>query len=416
MGFSELNFGDFVKMEGKDVFETAAEFYKFTSWIKSQKEYFYRRISISGSEPEMDIIDPETGKPRRMINFSGNGYLNLAKHPKVIAAGIEAIKKYGAGSESAPLIGGTFVVHAELERKLAELKHCDDAVILSSGYGTNLGTLRAMIKKDDLAVIDQYAHASIADGTMTSVVRTFIHNDLNSLENVMRLNSNGKYQTKFICVDGVYSMDGDIAPLPGIVEIAKKYGAYVYVDDAHAIGVIGKNGKGSSEHFNMEGKIDVIAGTMSKAIGSIGGFIASTKEMVEYLRYYSRAYMFSTAGSPVAAACSIAAIDVILNEPELRQKLWHNIEYFKEKLLKLGFNIGGTETAIFPVIVGDNYKTKEMVKYLDKNNIYCNMILYPAVPQELSRLRISLTAGHTDAHLDAIVHHLELKGKELGII
>ena len=416
MSLGNRNFSDFFRIEGNNVFQTAEEFYKFTELTKSQKEYFYRRISYNGSDPVMEILDQDTNTIQKMISFAGNGYLNLAKHPKTIAAGIEALNKYGSGAESAPLLGGTFDLHRNLEKKIAEIKSSDDAMTYSSGYGSNFGTLRALMKKEDLAVIDQYAHASIADGTLHATCRTFVHNDMNSLENVLKLNSKGKYDTRFICIDGVYSMDGDIAELPGIYELAKKYNAFIFMDDAHATGVLGKNGKGTTEHFGMEGKVDVIGGTLSKAIGSVGGFVASSKEMIEYLRFYSRSYMFSTSSSPASNACALAALDVIVNEPELRERLWHNINYFKQGLVKLGFNIGMTETAIFPIIIGDNYKVKEMVKYLEQNNLYVNMILYPAIPLELSRLRISLTQGHTNEQLDILLFHLEKKGRELGII
>jgi glycine C-acetyltransferase len=416
MNFAEKEFSDFSRIEGKDIFQTAAEFYKFSEWSKSRKEYLCRRISLGASGPVMEIVDQGSSSPREVISFSSNGYLNLATHPKTIAAGIDAVRKYGSGTESVPLLGGTFDLHSHLEKKLADLKSCEDAIIYSSGYGSNVGTLKALLKKEDLAIIDQFAHASIADGTLNTTCRTFIHNDMNSLENVLRLNRSGKYETRIICIDGVYSMDGDIARLPEICDLAKKYGAYVFIDEAHATGVIGKNGKGTPEHFGLEGKIDIVAGTLSKAVGTVGGFVASNKEMVEYLRFYSRAFMFSTSGTPQATASAIAAVDVIINEPELRQKLWHNINYFKDRLLKLGFNIGHTETAIFPIIIGDNFKVKEMVKYLDNNNLYVNMILYPAIPIELSRLRITLTQGHTEEHLDKLLYHLELKGKELGII
>ena len=416
MKLAEDNFSEFIRIKGNDIFQTAEEFYKFTQWSKSQQEYFFRRISLGASGPVMEIIDQGSTTPREVISFSSNGYLNLATHPKTISAGVDAVRKYGSGTESVPLLGGTFDLHSQLERKLADLKGCEDAIIYSSGYGSNVGTLKALLKKEDLAVLDQYAHASIADGTLNTTCRTFIHNDMNSLENVLRLNKTGKYDTRIICIDGVYSMDGDIAKLPDICELAKKYGAYVYMDDAHATGVIGENGKGTSEHFGMEGKIDIVAGTLSKAVGTVGGFIASKKELIEYLRFYSRAFMFSTSGTPQATASAIAAVDVIINEPELRERLWHNIKYFKEGLIKLGFNIGQTETAIFPIIIGDNNKVKEMVKYLDKNNLYVNMILYPAIPVELSRLRITVTQGHTEEHIDKLLYHLELKGKELGII
>jgi glycine C-acetyltransferase len=416
MDYSKKSVLDYFAIEGNNVFQTADEFDKYVQWLYDNKQYYTRRISYSGSGPHMDVKHLYTGEVREMINFSGNEYLNLTKHPKTIQAGVDALNKYGIGAGSAPLLGGMMDVHVELEKRIAELKGCESAMIFSSGYGTNLGSLLAMLKENDLAMLDQYSHASIADGASRAVVRTFKHSDMNSLENILKINSRGKFNTKMICVDGVYSMDGDIAPLPRICEIAKRFGAFVFVDDAHATGVIGKNGKGTCEHFDMEGKVDIVAGTFSKAFGCVGGYIASTRKMVDYLRIYSRSYMFSTAMAPQAAASILAGIDVIMNEPDRRRRLWDNISYLKEKLISSGFNIGNTQSAIFPVIIGDVKKVSALVGYLDDNNIFVNSVSYPAVPVELSRIRIGVMQGHTKEDLDALVYHLEKKGKELQII
>lgn len=364
----------------------------------------------------MKVLDQCSGRVSQMINFAGNDYLNLTRHPETIRAGIEALQEYGTGAGSAPLLGGTFTIHDKLVKKIARFKSTESAIIHTSGFGNNFGVLRAILSNEDLAVIDQYSHASMVDGTAHCVVRTFRHNDMNSLENIMRINSRKDYQTRIICVDGVYSMDGDIAPLPEILEIARKYNAYVYVDDAHGLGVLGKTGKGTSEHFDLEGKIDIVAGTLSKAVGSVGGFIASTSDLIEYLHYYSRSYMFSTFMAPQAAGSAIAALDIIISESERRKQLWENINYLKENLTNLGFNIGKTQTAIFPVIVGDDYIAKDLAKYLEQNNILVSLVSYPAVPKELSRIRISLSQGHSRDELDALIYHLEYQGKMLGII
>lgn len=298
---------------------------------------------------------------------------------------------------------------------MQKFKGCEDALIYTSGYGSNLGTISAILHEKDVAILDMYVHASIIDGCRNTNVEFFRHNNMDSLEKVLK-KVKDKYNTKLVIVDGVYSMDGDIAPLDQIVEIAHAYGAFVMVDEAHATGVIGKNGRGTPEHCNVEGKVDIVAGTLSKALGAVGGFIATNKELVNYLHFYSRAYMFSTAPTPQATASLIEALNVIEEEPELRQRLWDNIRYFRENLLKLGFNLGNQQTAIFPIIIGDDYKVKEMCRELHEAGIYVNPVFYPAVPRRLSRIRMSITAGHTKEHLDRTLDVLEHLGKKYGII
>jgi len=363
----------------------------------------------------MEVIDPYSGEIKEMIYMASNDYLNLTKHPKTIEAGKRALEKYGAGAGSVPLLGGTLDIHIELEKKIAKFKGCEDAILYTSGFGSNCGTLLSLLQNTDVAILDLLVHASIIDGCKNTNIEFFRHNNMASLEKTLQ-QAKDKYRTKLVVVDGVYSMDGDIAHLDQIVELARQYGAYVMVDEAHATGVIGSHGRGTPEHFNIEGKVDIVAGTFSKGFGGVGGFIAAKKELVEYLHYYSRHYMFSTAPTPQVTGSLIAAIDVIENEPELRKKLWDNIVYLRKNLLELGFNIGNSQTAIFPIIVGDDYKVKEMCRKCHEMGLYANPVLYPAVQKKLARIRLSLMAGHTREHLDRTLEILQHVAKEYDVI
>lgn len=406
---------DFFDIEDADIIQRAKIFSNYANYTRSVKHDYYRRVSFDGSGPIMNIMDQYTNKPKQMIYMASNDYLNLTQHPRTIAAGIEAIRKYGTGAGSVPLLGGTFDIHVELEKKIAKFKGCENSIIYSSGYGANSGSLLGLLQDKDIAIMDRLVHASIIDGCKGTNVKYFRHNDLKSLERILSLSKN-KYRTKLVIVDGVYSMDGDIAPLDKIVELAHSYGAYVMVDEAHATGVIGENGRGTPSHFNIEGKVDIVSGTFSKALGSVGGFVAASQELIELLRFYSRAYMFSSAPTPQVVGSMIEAIDVIETEPELREQLWNNINYFRENLVRLGFNINGSATAIFPIIIGDDYKVKEACRMLHERGIYANLVLYPAVQRKLSRLRLSLMSAHTREHLDITLNALEEVGKKLAVI
>lgn len=406
---------DFFDIGDADIMKRAKLFKEYANYTRSIKHDYYRRISFDGSNPIMNIYDQYTNKPRQMLYMASNDYLNLTNHPRVIEAGVRALKKYGAGAGSVPLLGGTFDIHIELERKIAQFKGCENAIIYSSGYGANVGTLSALLHEKDIAIMDRLVHASIIDGCKYTNKKFFKHNDLKSLERILS-DSKDKYRTKLVIVDGVYSMDGDIAPLDRIVDLAHSYNAYVMVDEAHATGVIGLDGRGTPSHFNIEGKVDIVTGTFSKALGNVGGFAAASNELVELLRFYSRSYMFSAAPTPQVVGSLLEAIDVIQTEPELREKLWNNINYFRENLLKLGFNINGSQTAIFPIIIGDDYKVKEACRMLHERGIYANLVLYPAVQRKLARLRLSLMCTHTREHLDITLNALEEVGKKLAII
>lgn len=415
MDSRKYSLADFSDNPELDIMQLSRQFQSYIDDAYALKQLQYRRVSLTGSGPEMDVIDPYTGQIRTMINMASNDYFNLTKHPRTIDAGIRAIQKYGSGSGSVPLLGGTLDIHIELEKRVSRFKSCEDAIIYSNGFGSNAGTLAAILKKNDIAILDMLVHASIVDGCKGTKVEFFRHNNLASLEKVLR-KVKDSYRTKLVVVDGVYSMDGDISPLNEIVEIAHQYGAYVFVDEAHATGVLGKNGRGTPEHYHIEGKVDFVAGTFSKALGVVGGFVAGPKEVINYLHYYSRTYMFSTAMTPQTAASLIEAMNVIEEEPELRRKLWDNIHYFRKNLLEMGFDIGNSQTAIFPIIVGDDYKVREICRELHENNVYVNPVQYPAVPKKLSRVRISLMSSHTTKHLNRVLELLETFGRKYGIV
>ncbi len=415
MDFKNASLMDFIDVGEKDIMSRASYFSEYANFVRKSKHDYYRRISLSGSAPVMNILDQYSGKKKEMINLASNDYLNLTRHPDTIAAGIEATKKYGSGAGSVPLLGGTLDIHLELEKKIAKFKGCEDAILYTSGFGSNCGTLLAMLQEKDIAILDMLVHASTIDGCKNTNIKYFRHNDLNSLEKVLS-NAQKKYRTKLVVVDGVYSMDGDIAPLDKIVELAKAYGAYIMVDEAHATGVIGENGRGTPEHFNLEGKIDIVSGTFSKALGGVGGFIATSQELVELLHFYSRHYMFSTAPTPQVTASLIKALDIVENDKERRANLWRNIKHFRENLIKLGFDLGNSETAIFPIVIGDDQKVKEACKMLHEKGIYVNPVQYPAVPKRLSRVRMSIMSEHTIENLNYVLESLEFVGKKLAII
>lgn len=409
---------DFADIPDEDLFKKAEVFWQYGLDMASKGYIRYRRPLASPSAHRVIIDDDFTGKKKEMIMMGSNNYLGLTSHPRVIKMAKENIDKYGAGAGSVPLLAGSFDIHRRLEMKLAELKGAEDAIIFPSGYVTNLGCIQALVKSEDLAVIDRLAHASIIDGCMlsTGAFRTFKHSDVRSLESVLKRNKDN-FKGKIVIIDGVYSMDGDIAPLRQITETAHRYGAKVMVDEAHATGVIGDRGKGTPSHFKMKpGEIDIVMGTLSKSLGGVGGFIASTKEVVSYLRYYTRSFFFSSNFPPSVAASVLAAIEVMETDKSIHENLWRNIKYMKENLKSLGFNTGQTESAIIPVMTGDELTQKKMSRRFHEEGIYVNAIPHPAVPKGHERFRFSLMATHTREDIDRTLEVVEKLGREFGII
>jgi 8-amino-7-oxononanoate synthase len=371
--------------------------------------YPYFRMIESAQEPEV-IVD---GK--RMIMIGSNNYLGLTNHPRVKEAAMEALRKYGTGCAGSRFLNGTLDIHVELEEKLARFMRKEAALVFSTGFQTNLGVIAAIAGKDDVVLIDRTNHASIIDGCRLSFsdIRKFQHNDMSSLGNLL-LQCSGK--GKFIVVDGVFSMEGDIAELTDIVRLARTHGARVMVDDAHGIGVLGETGRGTAEHFGLEDEVDIIMGTYSKSLASIGGFIAADEDVIHYIKHFARALIFSASPPPASVAAVSAAIDIIEEEPERRERLWHNTRKMLSGFKSLGFNTGNSATPIIPVIVGEDKKAFMMARMLHDMGIFANVAVSPAVPSGMSLIRTSYMATHTDEQLDRVLEAFEKVGRKLGII
>ncbi|MCL5676377.1 MAG: glycine C-acetyltransferase [Firmicutes bacterium] len=373
----------------------------------------YRRLrEVQSAQGPRAVIDGH-----EVINLSSNNYLGLATHPRLKKAAIEATEKYGAGSGAVRTIVGTMSLHNELERRLAEFKHVEASVVFQSGFTCNSGVIPVLAGEGDVIVSDELNHASIIDGARLSRARItrFAHASMDGLKRVLE-EVKGQCRRVLIISDGVFSMDGDIAKLPDIVALAKQYGAITYVDDAHSSGVLGKNGRGSVNHFGLDGEVDVQVGTLSKAMGVLGGYVASSQALVEMLWHRGRPFLFSTSHPPGVAAACIAAIDVMLDEPQLIDRLWENARYFKTGLGDLGFNTGHSETPITPVIVGEGALAMAFSDKLFEAGVFAQGIAFPTVAKDKARVRTIVTATHTRKDLDEALEIFGRVGRELGIL
>lgn len=378
--------------------------------MKENKSFFYLK-SIEGSSGARTWVDG-----REMIMFASYNYLGLISHPKVKEAAKRAIDEYGTGAAGVRLLAGTTKAHEELEKKIAQFKKTEDAITYSSGYVTNLAAITSLCQKGDLVIMDKLDHASIIDGCLLSGAnhRSFLHNNMESLERILAQSDN--YQNKLIVVDAVYSMDGDIANLPEIAKLAKKYKAKLMVDEAHSIGVIGKTGHGIEEHFGLENAIDIYMGTLSKTIPSIGGYLAGNENLINFLKLSSRPFIFSASLPPVAVVTAKTCFEVIENEPDLIEQLQKNIKHFREGLKEMGYNTGNSETAIVPIMVGDEERTLKLCQKVNEEGIFICPILFPAVPRGTNRLRAHVLATHTSEDIEKALHIFKKAGKLLGII
>lgn len=381
-----------------------------TDKMKENGKFFYLKTVENASESRVFIDQKEK------IMFASYNYLGLIDHPKLKEAAINALEKYGTGTSGVRLLSGTTKVHEELEVKIAEFKEAEAAITYTSGYVTNLAAITSLFQRGDLIVMDKIDHASIIDGCILSGARhkTFLHNDMNSLERILA--DSDDFVNKIVIVDGVYSMEGDVANLPEISRLAKKYNAKVMVDEAHSIGVLGKTGHGIEEHFGLKNAVDIHMGTLSKAIPSVGGYIAGNKDMIDYLKHNSRPFIFSAPLPPVTAAVAKAALEVIEDEPERIENLRKNIIKFKEGIRSMGYNIGNSTTAIVPLIIGDEEETLELCKMVNDEGIFICPIVFPAVPKGTNRLRSHVLTTHTDEDIEKALEIFERCGKKLGII
>ena len=379
-----------------------------------------KEVMAAGCYPYFQVIESEQDpevivEGRRMIMLGSNNYLGLTSHPKVKEAAIAAIRKYGSGCAGSRFLNGTLDIHVKLEEKLASFFRKEASLTFSTGYQTNLGIISSLAGKDDVLVIDKLDHASIIDACRLSFadIKKFKHNDIGSLEFVLKECGD---RGKLVVVDGVYSMEGDIAPLPGIVKICKSHGARIMVDDAHGVGVLGKTGRGTAEHFGLEQEVDIIMGTYSKSLASIGGFVAASEEVIHYMKHTSRPLIFSASPPPASVAAVIAALDIIDQEPERREQLWKNTRKMLQGFRDLGFNTGVSETPIIPLLLGEMDRAFMMWKTLSDDGVFVNPVVPPATTQGRCLIRTSYMASHTDAMLDQVLETIGKAGKKLGVI
>ncbi len=411
--FSQASFKDFENIQGMDAWERAGHFQKYLDYLDENGRLNYRLVSVTGCGSEMSIITKEYPQPRSCVSFVSNDYLGFTQHPKIKAAVMAGIQKYGSGAGASPAIGGQFSYHEELEKKIAAFFKRDSAIIYTTGYTANSATLMSLLQKEDIAIVDMSVHASVYEGCQLTNVKVFLHNRLDVLERTLQ-ESRDKYRTKMVIVDGVYSQDGDMAPLDQILELCGHYGAYLAVDDAHGVGVIGETGRGAMEKYDVLKQVDLITGTFSKTFANVGGYVIASAEIVNFLKYQSRQHLFSATSTPAAAGI-LKAIELLDDEPQWKDQLWENINHFRTGLQSLGFNTGPTESAIIPVKIGDAAVTATLAKMLLAAGIYTNPIIYPAVNKKNARIRMSVMATHTREHLDKALNAFEDARKRLNI-
>jgi glycine C-acetyltransferase len=377
-----------------------------------KQQNLYRRLRILEEEQKAHT----TFDHRSVVNLSSNNYLGLTTHPRLRARALEAIERFGVGSGSVRTIAGTMAIHMELERRLAEFKKVEAVVVFQSGFAANAGTVAAILTKDDVVISDELNHASIIDGCRLSraTVKVFPHKDVEAARRIITELPAG--QRKLLITDGVFSMDGDLGPLPGLCQVAEATGCIMMVDDAHASGVFGANGRGTVDHFGMHGRVDIQVGTLSKAMGALGGYVAGNRSLIEFLYHRARPFLFSTSHPPAVAAACIAAVDVLIEEPEIMERLWDNTRFFKAGLERLGFNTGLSESPITPVIAGDSAKANKLSDRLFEEGVFAQAIGYPTVARDKARVRTIVTATHTREDLQYALDAFSQVGRELGLV
>jgi 8-amino-7-oxononanoate synthase len=392
-----------------DVFQKCADFTRVSDAREAGYYLMYREIE----SPQDPVV---TMNGQKVVMLGSMNYLGLTSHPKVKEAAIRATQKYGAGCAGSRLLNGTLDLHVHLEERLAQFMKREASLVFSTGYGVNVGVLSCLLGRHDVALLDAMDHASILDGVRLSFAKQlkFRHNDAADLEK--KLSQIGPDKGKLIAVEGVYSMEGDVAPLPEIVRHKKKYAARLFVDEAHSLGVFGENGRGVAEHFGVEDDVDLVMGTFSKSLATVGGFIAGSFEVVDYIKHNARAQIFTAAIPPGAVAAVEAALDIIESEPERRDHLWENTEYMRIELEGLGFETCGSQSPIISLLVGEDAATFQMAKRLQEEGVFVNPVMTPAVPAGQSMIRTSYMATHTREQLDQALGALSKVGRELSII
>jgi 8-amino-7-oxononanoate synthase len=378
--------------------------------VKRAGVYSFFRVVESAQDPDV-VIDG-----RRLVMLGSNNYLGLTNDPRVKEAAIAAIRKYGSGCAGSRFLNGTLDLHVELEDRLARFMRQESAVVFATGFQVNLGAISCLVGKGDVVYLDKQDHACIIDGARLSFgdIRKFRHNDPADLRRQMKNDATAR--GRLVVVDGVFSMEGDVAPLPELVSAARDFDAAIMVDDAHGIGVLGRTGRGTAEHFDLEHDVDLIMGTFSKSMASVGGFIAGEATVVDYIKHRARTLIFSAAPPPSSVAAALATVDIMENEPERRERLWENTRFFSESLRTLGFDTGDSETPVVPVVVGEDLTALKMVQRLHEEGVFVNCVLSPATPPGRALIRTSLMATHTREQLSRALDAIDRVGREVGLI
>ncbi|MCX4854906.1 aminotransferase class I/II-fold pyridoxal phosphate-dependent enzyme [Streptomyces canus] len=408
---------DFVEERSRDLFAKARSFGTYLRRREAEQLYWYGMPLHSRCGSRAVIFDELVGREREFLMFASNNYLGLANHPKVIEAVCEATRTYGATHTGSRFIGGTNVLHKELERRLAAFKQRPACIVYPGGYAANLGAISALVKSYDTLVVDRLNHMSIVDGARLSggVRKIYQHNDMADLERILK-RADDRSGGRLVVADGVFSMHGDICDLPEIVRLAKEYDARIMIDDAHATGVLGERGSGTTEHFGLKGEVDLELGTMSKALAGMGGFVVGDEAVIEYLRFYSNSYVFAANIPAGVAAGLIASIDVIESEPERITELWSNIRLLRGQLADAGFDLENTQSAILPIVIGDERKAMEMGRAVRARGLYCQTVVFPGVPLGDARLRVSVTSEHTREDLENAAGIFVEAAREVGVL
>lgn len=413
INYEIASFKEFENPPGLGLMERAKAFDSYLDYKDGRGHLNYRLINVNGCGPLLQLSSIGT-KDKRYVNFVSNDYLGFTQHPKVKMAAMQALLEFGTGSGASPAIGGQFEHHELLEMEIAAFFKREAALLYTTGYTANSATLQCLLKKEDLAILDMAVHASVYEGCLQTNVKTFIHNSLEHLEDVLK-RAKENYRIKMVVVDGVYSQDGDIAKLKEIVALSHQYGAYVMVDDAHGIGVLGDTGRGLIEVYDLFKEVDLITGTFSKSLAALGGFVVGEPELIRFLKFQSRQHLFSATMTPASVATVRTALELITEEPVWRERLWANIAYFKKGLNELGLPLSATESAIIPIKIGDPKLTAEAGRLLLDAGVYVNSIIYPAVAKKDARLRTAVMASHSFGQLDLALSAFEYVQQKLNI-
>lgn len=391
-----------------DLFNKCAKFTRAQELIDAGIYPYFHAVEVV-AEPEV-IVD---GK--EMIMMSSNNYLGLTDHPKVREAASNAVIRYGTGCSGSRFLNGTFALHEQLEAKLAEFLRREAAIVFPTGFQANLGAISALVGKDDIVAIDRMNHASIFDGCRLSFgrIRKYRHNDMADLDRIL---DDAPMRAALVVTDGVFSMEGDILDLPGMVEVCQRHGARILIDDAHGVGVLGKHGRGTGEHFGLDDQVDLVMGTFSKSLATIGGYLASDHYVIDYLKHHARSLIFSASLPPASVAAALAAVEVIEQEPERREILWRNAKMLRDGFQQIGFDTGLSETPVVPVMMGDENIILHAWRRLFDAGVFASPVLYPAVPPGKALMRTSCMATHTPAHLDRVLSIFEKVAKEMNLL